>query len=150
MLGITTMKLFQEWLNNSPPENSAHWEKNKDILLIGMSATALESEQEEAFKFGMHFFCPKPVSLDLLAIILAAKKESLSNEEAVNRICELTGTACDASENADADNNGLGNAIKSKANEEQDTAKGNQSKWSLFRSHKQSSSKRVHPEGEKV
>lgn len=50
---------------------------------------ALESEQEEAFNYGMHFFCPKPVSLELLTIVLAAKREYEVNEEAVDRICSL-------------------------------------------------------------
>lgn len=50
---------------------------------------ALESEQEEAFNYGMHFFCPKPVSLELLTIVLQAKREYNSNEEAVERICGL-------------------------------------------------------------
>ena len=59
-----------------------------------MSATALESEQEEGFMYGMHFFCPKPVSLDLLSIILDAKREGGrepgGNERAIEKICEGT------------------------------------------------------------
>lgn len=50
---------------------------------------ALESEQEEAFNYGMHFFCPKPVSLELLTIVLQAKREFNVNEEAVDRIVKL-------------------------------------------------------------
>lgn len=138
------MKLFQEWLQSAP--DVTHRDFNKEILLIGMSATALESEQEEAFKYGMHFFCPKPVSLDLLAIILNAKKDAVSNEEAVNRICDLTGTASDACENTD----GLTGIIKNRTNIEEDSEalSGNRGKWSLFRSHKQSTSKRIHPEAD--
>ncbi len=145
MLGITTMKLFQEWLENPPQESQPHLETNRQILIIGMSATALESEQEEAFKFGMHFFCPKPVSLDLLAIILNSKKASRSNEDAVNRICEITGTS-EICENAD-DRSGLSTLIRARVTEGEGDID-QRGKWSLFRSHKQSS-KRIFPDGDR-
>eukprot|EP01033_Poteriospumella_lacustris_P004179 gene4179-2978_t len=74
MLGITTMKLFQAWLGDHPAEKDVLARENASVLIVGMSATALESEQEEAFNYGMHFFCPKPVSLELLRIILDAKR----------------------------------------------------------------------------
>eukprot|EP00599_Poterioochromonas_sp_BG-1_P002724 CAMPEP_0173138790 /NCGR_PEP_ID=MMETSP1105-20130129/3892_1 /TAXON_ID=2985 /ORGANISM="Ochromonas sp., Strain BG-1" /LENGTH=653 /DNA_ID=CAMNT_0014051437 /DNA_START=615 /DNA_END=2576 /DNA_ORIENTATION=+ len=89
MLGITTMKLYQEFIRQPTPENQELLENSKELLIVGMSATALESEQEEAFNYGMHFFCPKPVSLELLTIVLQAKREYNSNEEAVERICGL-------------------------------------------------------------
>jgi len=94
MLGITTMKLYQDWSksSNTPPEKQHIIHGNHNLLIVGMSATALESEQEEAFLYGMHFFCPKPVSLELLAIILDAKREFELNDDAVTKICIITGT----------------------------------------------------------
>lgn len=92
MLGITTMKLYQEWAKSPIPEKQHIINGNHNLLIVGMSATALESEQEEAFLYGMHFFCPKPVSLDLLAIILDAKREFEFNDDSVNKICVITGT----------------------------------------------------------
>lgn len=158
------MKLFQDWLkSNLSPESAAIAEANKEILIVGMSATALESEQEEAFKYGMHFFCPKPVSLDLLAIILNAKKDCINNEEAVNRICELTGT-----NNYDSNGNvvdhantgsedrtpGMANLIRTRNPNNNDGGDGNnngdnnndnddnnKARWTLFRSAKQSTRK---------
>lgn len=165
MLGITTMKLFQEWLKSPlSADSTAIADVNKEILIVGMSATALESEQEEAFKYGMHFFCPKPVSLDLLAIILNAKKDCANNEEAVNKICELTGTNYDAAgaddRNFSEENQnrtpGMANLIRTRAsmNGEVDNADnddgadkdGNKTRWTLFRSHKQSARK-IMPDG---
>jgi CheY-like chemotaxis protein len=94
MLGITTMKLFQQWMRTSSEDATVQslQRGNADLLIVGMSATALESEQEEAFSYGMHFFCPKPVSLDLLGIILEAKRDCANNDAAVDQICEVTGT----------------------------------------------------------
>ena len=43
MDGLTTMKCFQEWRNSN--ENCL----NRNILIIGMSATALHDEQIEGF-----------------------------------------------------------------------------------------------------
>lgn len=107
------MKLFQEWIAHHNEESDALAQQNKQLLIVGticplllfllflpcfnggfdalgMSATALESEQEEAFTYGMHFFCPKPVSLELLTIILAAKREFETNELAINKVRQNT------------------------------------------------------------
>jgi hypothetical protein len=127
MLGITTMKLYQEWSASPIPETQALVEKNKELLIVGMSATgrllhlysllvlifpsflsfvALESEQEEAFNYGMHFFCPKPVSLELLTIVLAAKREFDSNDDAVDRICSTINSNGDEKGGNSTDNAG--------------------------------------------
>lgn len=39
MLGITTMKLYQEFANAPTPETQALIETNKELLIVGMSAT---------------------------------------------------------------------------------------------------------------
>jgi hypothetical protein len=68
--------------------------ENREVLLVGMSATSLLEEQEIAFKLGMHFFCQKPANLDVLLIILQSKQSFLfqSNKEIIEQICILTGT----------------------------------------------------------
>jgi hypothetical protein len=91
MLGITTMKLFQAWVRENAASNEIA-AYNAQILIVGMSATALESEQEAAFDYGMHFFCPKPASMDILGLILDAKRNCDTNEAALDRICQATGT----------------------------------------------------------
>lgn len=155
MLGITTMKLFQQWMG-VPTEDSTIQtiqKSNQELLIVGMSATALESEQEEAFSYGMHFFCPKPVSLDLLGIILDAKRECSSNDDAVEQICEVTGTNMMEKEEEDR-RNAVEQQLKMGtvqiAEESNDTAGGpdggnadsagnggSRTKWNIFRSHKQ-------------
>ena len=57
-----------------------------------MSATAMESEQLDGFLYGMHFFCPKPANLEILSLILNAKRQTTNNDAAVSLICEQTGT----------------------------------------------------------
>jgi hypothetical protein len=82
---------------------------------------ALESEQEEAFNYGMHFFCPKPVSLELLSIVLAAKREFENNDEAVDRICNVINAAVEEKPgpekvnpgNGETTNIGIGNPQQS-------------------------------------
>lgn len=168
MLGITTMKLFQQWMATPSEDRAirAIQQANKELLIVGMSATALESEQEEAFSYGMHFFCPKPVSLDLLGIILDAKRDCATNDEAVEQICEVTGTSIQEKEEEDrrtAVEQQLklgGGAASPTATEDQanefygltsqdnsgmDNANtSSRTKWNIFRSHRQIS--KVAPE----
>lgn len=91
MLGITTMKLFQAWVRENAATNEIA-AYNSQLLIVGMSATALESEQEAAFDYGMHFFCPKPANMDILGLMLDAKRKCSTNEEALDMICAATGT----------------------------------------------------------
>lgn len=39
MLGITTMKLYQEFIRQPTPENQELLENSKELLIVGMSAT---------------------------------------------------------------------------------------------------------------
>jgi hypothetical protein len=44
MLGITTMKLFQEWMHSTPSvETQSLIDANRELLIIGMSATGTEN-----------------------------------------------------------------------------------------------------------
>lgn len=96
MLGLTTMRLFQEWLNAGDDKDDHPIKvQNGEALLVGMSATALESEQEEGFQYGMHFFMPKPADLQILGMIIDAKKASLCNADAIEAICTATGTSAE-------------------------------------------------------
>jgi hypothetical protein len=91
MLGITTMQLFQAWVRDNAHCNEIA-AYNSQLLIVGMSATALESEQEAAFDYGMHFFCPKPANMDVLGLMLDAKRACPTNEAALDVICAATGT----------------------------------------------------------
>lgn len=91
MLGLTTMKLFKDWVATSSSVDPLA-KQNSEALIVGMSATALESEQEEGFVHGMHFFMPKPADLQILGLIISAKRGSHSNSEAIDSICAATGT----------------------------------------------------------
>lgn len=86
------MKLFQAWMRDTDPLTNEVAAYNSQLLIVGMSATALESEQEAAFDFGMHFFCPKPTNMDVLGLMLEAKRQCDTNEGALNMICQATGT----------------------------------------------------------
>jgi hypothetical protein len=133
MLGITTMKLFQAWMANPVPADPALHALQRELLVVGMSATALESEQEEAFGYGMHFFCPKPVSLDLLGIILDAKRAG-DNEQAIEQICEVTGTHLLEKEEEERR---LAVEQQIKLQQEEGMVEGVKNQWNIFRSHKQ-------------
>jgi hypothetical protein len=85
------MKLFQAWVQENAETNEIA-AYNSELLIIGMSATALESEQEAAFDYGMHFFCPKPANMDVLGLMIEAKRQCRNNEDALDMICEATGT----------------------------------------------------------
>lgn len=86
------MKLFQAWMHEADPATNEVAAYNSQLLIVGMSATALESEQEAAFDYGMHFFCPKPTNMEILGLMLEAKRLCDTNEGALNMICDATGT----------------------------------------------------------
>lgn len=79
MLGVEALKAFEEWKKESPGNSI-----NNDTLIIGMSATADPSEYEEAFQYGMHFFCPKPVQCGLLDVLVTKLREASSLNAAVS------------------------------------------------------------------
>jgi len=48
------------------------------MLLVGMSANAVPSEQDQAFQAGMHIFLSKPVDMEYIGWILSEKKSHVS------------------------------------------------------------------------
>ena len=50
------------------------WWINKEMMIIGLSASARDDELMKAFEHGMHFFCPKPVETSMLASILQMRR----------------------------------------------------------------------------
>lgn len=91
MLGVATMMHFQAWVREHAASNEIA-AYNTQLLIVGMSATALQSEQEAAFNYGMHFFCPKPAKMEILGLMLDAKRACATNEAALDMICAATGT----------------------------------------------------------
>lgn len=78
MLGVETLKAFQEWRKESPDHTI-----NRDTLIVGMSATADSLEYDRAFHNGMHFFMQKPVQIGILCTILNIMKSSNTLDIAV-------------------------------------------------------------------
>jgi len=75
------MKRFQDWKSASP-NNSV----NDNMLLIGMSASATERDQQEAFGFGMHLFASKPVNIQFLSNVLEMKSKKQNLPYTVRQI----------------------------------------------------------------
>eukprot|EP01041_Mallomonas_annulata_P003139 gene3139-6178_t len=71
MGGITAMQLYQKWIDDQSEEDDL---LRQDMLIVGMSATASAQEQEDAFRAGMHLYCPKPLDMSILHSILLAKQ----------------------------------------------------------------------------
>jgi CheY-like chemotaxis protein len=84
MLGLDCLKEFQDW--KSTPEYEQSRVKNANMLVIGMSATASEEEQQFGFNHGTHFYSPKPVALDSLKFSLACIRKSDTIRECVDLI----------------------------------------------------------------
>ena len=59
---------------------------NENMLIMGLSATADESEQLEGFEYGMHVFCNKPPSLLVFKIVLTIMKSNSSLENIINEL----------------------------------------------------------------
>lgn len=121
------MKLFQAWMREADLSTNEVAAYNSQLLIVGMSATALESEQEAAFDYGMHFFCPKPTRMDVLGLMLEAKRLCATNEEALDMICENTGTnycvsspVGDEEEEGEGEGEGAANALDSQQLQEGD------------------------------
>jgi CheY-like chemotaxis protein len=99
MGGVECIRSYREWVLQDPhnPDRRA----NEDLLIIGLSANASGEDRKEAFKCGMHFFCPKPAETSLLAAILKLRRKAVDLKEAVGMIESLTRYAEDrADDNA--------------------------------------------------
>jgi hypothetical protein len=84
MGGVECIRSYREWVLQDPhnPDRRA----NSDMLIIGLSANASGEDRKEAFKYGMHFFCPKPAETSLLATIMRIKRLSTDLKEALEMI----------------------------------------------------------------
>lgn len=67
MDGLEAVKTFRQWRAQSPQEIA---EKFAQTLIIGLSATANVSEQQEGLEVGMHYFIQKPADTKLLRVII--------------------------------------------------------------------------------
>lgn len=80
--GLTTMRLFKEWLEEGRQRNKEVYQdayvegmgRNEQMLLIGISDIATKEEYQEAQQLDMHFFCKKPVTHELIASIIEARR----------------------------------------------------------------------------
>eukprot|EP01035_Chromulina_nebulosa_P017474 gene17474-23026_t len=88
--GVTTMRLYQQHISTNPDNNIV------PPMIIGISATANKEDLEEAFSYGMNFFCQKPLVADVLDFIVESYEKYSSDKEKINtimeeKIVELTG-----------------------------------------------------------
>jgi CheY-like chemotaxis protein len=80
MLGLDCLKEYCQWKAETNPN------VNKDMLVIGMSATASEEEQSFGFDHGMHFYSPKPVDMEILKQTLNHKRKAGTLDQVVELI----------------------------------------------------------------
>jgi CheY-like chemotaxis protein len=91
MCGAEAIRKLNEWRHrpaqsgDSRTTNSDLW-VNKEMMLVGLSASAGDDELEVAFENGMHFFCPKPVETTMLASILMMRRKASSLQAALSDI----------------------------------------------------------------
>ena len=71
MGGVQCLTEFAEWRASSGIDS----DRFNDTLIVGLSATADEDEQNLGFAAGMHQFFPKPPNMTVLSNILAMKKD---------------------------------------------------------------------------
>ena len=130
MLGDETMKAYKEWKAAIP----LAVEHNKDMVLIGMSATASQEEQEEGFEHGMHYYCPKPVNLEVLELVVKAVREraTLSERLAMIKASTELPSASELSKTTDSEDIRDGAHSSKEAAKEQTEAKGGVGKGGRF------------------
>ena len=74
MSGVECIRSYREWVLEQP--HASEHRINREMLILGLSANACELERREAFKYGMHYFCPKPAEMSLLTTILSIHKHT--------------------------------------------------------------------------
>mmetsp|Transcript_7172 Transcript_7172/g.7269 ORF Transcript_7172/g.7269 Transcript_7172/m.7269 type:complete len:1025 (+) Transcript_7172:60-3134(+) len=84
MQGEDTISEYRKWVLDAPLDPLRR--HNRQMLIIGLSANASAISIKEAFKFGMHFFCPKPAENSVLCTIINVKKNSESLLDAIECI----------------------------------------------------------------
>ena len=86
MNGMEMLKKFQTFVTDKAKVNG-YAAYNQNTLIIGMSATADNVDQYEAYRYGMHFFTPKPTNMDFMSIVIDIKRLSADDiDEAVRVI----------------------------------------------------------------
>lgn len=63
---------------------------NNEMLIIGMSAGALQDDMAGAFLKGMHYFLPKPVTQEQLIAVIKVKKNSSSLDSARDKLDDIS------------------------------------------------------------
>jgi CheY-like chemotaxis protein/signal transduction histidine kinase len=76
MDGLSCLKLFNRYMqsvpiNERPAGIELQW-------IVGLSATAVPSDHQQAFEANMHMFCSKPVDTIALSYILDAKRNGMT------------------------------------------------------------------------
>lgn len=92
--GLTTMRLFKEWLAGGRVRDREFLKeayipglgRNEQMLLIGISDIATEEEFLKAQQLDMHFFCKKPVSNALISSIIEASRSCDNLEDTLERV----------------------------------------------------------------
>ena len=90
MTGADAIKRLRDWCTEKCPiqvgdtttTNYDMW-VNKELMIIGLSASACDDELRRAFDNGMHFFCPKPVETTMLSSILKMRREAICLDSAL-------------------------------------------------------------------
>lgn len=95
MGGVEMMGVFKKWIESEDDDEDSHVkaetaltkqeikQRNRNTLIIGMSANALDYNLIEAFCNGMSFFCFKPCDLKMLSLILNSKKKYLHDNNSL-------------------------------------------------------------------
>ena len=72
MSGLELMKGYHEWraeIQGDPTKS----DPNTHMLIWGMSATAVSSEQREGIRLGMHLFGAKPLHNETIGLVLQSR-----------------------------------------------------------------------------
>jgi len=85
MSGLELMKGYHEWraeIQDDPCKN----DPNERMLIWGMSATAVSSEQREGIRLGMHLFGAKPLHNETIGLVLKTRLVSDSIKDWVLQV----------------------------------------------------------------
>jgi hypothetical protein len=73
MHGVQMLIEFGTW-RKVPPKDAAPRVDSPEMLIIGLSGHATDKELAKAYEHGMHFFCPKPCTTEMLMAILTLRR----------------------------------------------------------------------------
>lgn len=75
MDGLEATRKFFEWRKNNPQYDHVY----RDLMIVGLSATANVVDQRQSIEFGMDYFLNKPANLKLMGILLSEKRIGTPN-----------------------------------------------------------------------